>query len=150
MLTSQPKKSRRRIEDIATCTEAFAIFSFILVSHFPHRWRDLLLYQLLILRTYRHFSGRVWLAYDRVFREHAAATQLTDWSCINAQFFNFHAAGASVRSPSSNDSSDWEPAGLQVLEQGALHFASLLPPLRAPLLLVFWFASCSRLSNFVA
>ena len=25
--------------------------------------------------------------------------------------FNFHAAGASVHSPSSNDSSDWEPTG---------------------------------------
>ena len=27
------------------------------------------------------------------------------------QLFNFHAAGASVHSPSSNDSSDWEPTG---------------------------------------
>ena len=27
------------------------------------------------------------------------------------QLFNFHAAGAYVRSPSSNDSSDWEPTG---------------------------------------
>ena len=111
VLTSQPKKSRSRIEDIATWTEAFAIFSFILMSHFPHRWRDLLQYQLLILRTHRHFSGRVWLAYDRAFREHAAAKQLTDWSCMNAQLFNFHAAGASVHSPSSHDSSDWEPTG---------------------------------------
>ena len=37
--------------------------------------------------------------------------QLTDRSCMNAQLFNFHAAGASVCSPSSNDSSDWEPTG---------------------------------------
>ena len=27
------------------------------------------------------------------------------------QLFNFHEAGASVHSPSSNDSSDWEPTG---------------------------------------
>ena len=111
VLTSQPEKSSRRIEDIPTWTEAFAVFPFILVSHFPHRWRDLLQYQLLILRTHRHFSGRVWLAYDRAFRGHAAATQLTDWSGMNAQLFNFHAVGASFLSPSSNDSSDWEPAG---------------------------------------
>ena len=91
--------------------EAFAIFSLIVVSHFPHRWRDLLQYQLLILRTHRHFSGRVWLSYDQAFREHAAATGLTDWSCMNAQLFNFHAAGSTTRSSPSSDTSDWEPSG---------------------------------------
>ena len=98
MLTSQPKKQRRRIEDIASWIKAFAIFSLILVSSFPHRWKDLMQYQLLILRTYRHFSGRVWLAYDQAFREHAPATRLTDWSSVNVQLFNFHTAGSSVRS----------------------------------------------------
>ena len=111
VLTTQPKKPRRRIEDIATWLEAFAIFSLIVVSHFPHRWRDLLQYQLLILRTHRHFSGRVWLSYDQAFREHAAATGLTDWSCMNAQLFNFHAAGSTTRSSPSSDTSDWEPSG---------------------------------------
>ncbi|XP_068711889.1 uncharacterized protein [Montipora foliosa] len=100
VLTSQPRKQRRRIEDIASWMEAFAIFSLILVNHFPHRWKDLMQYQLLILRTYRHFSGRVWLDYDRSFREHAAATRLTDWSLMNAELFNFHTAGSSVRSSS--------------------------------------------------
>ena len=112
MLTSQPKKQRRRIEDIASWMEAFVIFSLILVSSFPHRWKDLMQYQLLILRTYRHFSGRVWLAYDQAFREHAAATRLTDWSSMNVQLFNFHAVGSSVHGsslPSSNESP--EPRG---------------------------------------
>ena len=58
VLTSQPKKQCQCIEDIALM-EAFAIFSLILVNHFPHRWKDLMQYQL--LRTYRHFSERVWL-----------------------------------------------------------------------------------------
>ena len=35
VLTSQPKKQRRRIDDIASWMEAFAIFSLILVSSFP-------------------------------------------------------------------------------------------------------------------
>ena len=137
-------------------SEAFAIFSFILVSHFPHHRRDLLGYQLLILRTLRHFSGRVWLVYNQAFCEHMVATQLTDWSCMNAQLFNFQAAGASVCSPSSNDSSDWEPTGssgsIVVCKSWnrGLHFASLHLLLRAPLVLLFWFASCSSLSNFVA
>ena len=156
VLTSQPEKSSRRIEDIPTWTEAFAIFPFILVSHFPHRWRDLLQYQLLILRTHRHFSGRVWLAYDRAFRGHAAATQLTDWSGMNAQLFNFHAAGASFLSPSSNDPSDWEPTGssgsIVVCKSWnrGLCTSPLYLPQSAPLLLLFWFASCSGMSNFVA
>ena len=112
VLTSQPKKQRWRIEDIASWMEAFAIFSLILVSHFPHRWKDLMQYQLLILRTYRHFSGRVWLDYDRSFREHTAATHLTNWSLMNMELFNFHTAGSSVRSSSLAQSHESpEPPG---------------------------------------
>ena len=112
VLTSQPKKQRRKIEDIASWMEAFSIFALILVTHFPHRWKDLLQYQLLILRTFRHFSGKVWLAYDQAFREHAAATRLTDWSCMNVQLFNFHAAGSSVRESSLAQANEHpEPLG---------------------------------------
>ena len=112
VLTTPPKKSRRRIEDIATWTEAFTVFCLVLTSSFPHRWKDLNLYKLLILRIHRQFSGRVWLTYDRAFREHAAATRLVDWSAMNVQLFNFHAAGASLRSPYSGLSTDtMEPQG---------------------------------------
>ena len=104
VLTSPPKKPKRRIDDIGTWLGAFSIFCLILVSHFPHRWKDLLQYQLLILRTYRQFSGRVWLSYDRAFRENAAATNLTDWSQFNSTLFSFHSAGWSARS--SRDFSD--------------------------------------------
>ena len=106
VLTSTPKKPKRRVEDIATWMEAFSVYCLIMISFFPHRSRDLLQYKLLILRTYRQFSGKVWLAYDRAFREHAAAANVVDWSSINVQLFNFHAAGASARGPnvSSTDS----------------------------------------------
>ena len=72
------------------------MYCLVLMSHFPHRWKDLQLYHLLILWTYRQFTSRVWLAYDRAFREHLVATNLTDWSTLNIQFFNLHATGASV------------------------------------------------------
>lgn len=111
LYTPQPKKPRRKIEDIATWLEAFAVFSYILLSYYPHRWKDLLQYQLLILRTYRQFSGRVWLSYDQAFRENAAATKLTDWSVMNSQLFNFHAAGSAARPSTSTSSADWEPTG---------------------------------------
>ena len=111
VLTSQPRKPRRRIDDIATWSEAFAIFSLVLVTHFPHRWKDLMQYQLLIFRTHRHFTGQVWLTYDQAFREHAAATGLTVWSCMNVQLFNLHAAGSSARSSTSLHPPEWEPTG---------------------------------------
>ena len=108
VLTSTPKKPKKRIEDISGWMEAFSVYC-VLTAHFPNRAKDLLLYQMLIFRTYRQFSGRVWLAYDRAFREHAAATNVTDWSAVNVQLFNFHAAGAAVRSDAANVSS--EPRG---------------------------------------
>ena len=95
VLTSTPKKLKRHVDDIISWLEAFSVYCLILNSHFLHRWKDLLHYQLLLLRTYRQFAGRVWLAYDLAFREHGAATNLTEWSIINVQLFNFHAAGAS-------------------------------------------------------
>ena len=98
VLTSTPKKPKRCVDDITSWLEAFSIYCLILSSHFPHHWRDLMQYPLLTLRTHRQFAGRVWLAYDQAFCEHAAASNLTDWSNINVQLFNFHAAGASVRS----------------------------------------------------
>ena len=97
IVLSSTKRPKRKIDDILAWSEAFSIFSLILATHFPSRWRDLTLYKLLILRTYRQFQGNAWLAYDRAFREHAAAARLTDWSSINVQLFNFHAAGSSVR-----------------------------------------------------
>ena len=108
VLTSTPKKSKRRVDNITSWLEAFSIYCLILSSHFPHRWRDLMQYPLLI---HRQFAGRVWLAYDRAFREHAAASNLTDWSTINVQLFNFHAAGASVRSRGELSEEFSEPRG---------------------------------------
>ena len=111
VLTSQPKKPCSHIHDIETWSEAFAIYCLILVTYFPHRWKDLTQYQLLILRTHRHFTGQVWLAYNQAFREHAVATQLTDWSCMNVQLFNFHAAGSSACSSTSSHPPDGEAPG---------------------------------------
>ena len=92
-----PKRAKRQINDVTTWVEAFTIFSLILDSYFPHRWTDLLKYKLLILRTYRQFSGSAWLNYDREFRELAAAENCTTWAVMNVQLYNFHTAGAHVR-----------------------------------------------------
>ena len=101
VLSAPLKKPHRRIEDMTTWTEAFTVFSLVLTSSFPHHWKDLTLYKLFILQIHHQFSGRVWLTYDKAFCEHAAATQLVDWSAMNAQLFNFHASGASFTAPIS-------------------------------------------------
>ena len=104
VLSHTPKKRKRLITDIASWMEAFSIFYLILCSSFPHRWRDLTSYKLLILRTYRQFSGFCWLDYDRAFREHAAAEKVTDWSKMHVQLFNYHTAGAQVRTRPASSS----------------------------------------------
>lgn len=43
---------------------------------FPYHWKDLNQYQLLILHMFCHFLGKVWLAYNQAFREHATGTHL--------------------------------------------------------------------------
>ena len=112
VLTSTPKKAKRRIKDIATWMEAFSVYSLVLTSHFPHRWRDLSQYKLLILHTYQQFSNQVWLAYNRAFREHVAATNLTVWSNMKVQLFNFHAVGTSARGRGKFANESAEPAGV--------------------------------------
>ena len=59
VLSAPPKKLRRRIEDIITWTEVFTVFSLVLTSFFPHRWKDLTLYKLLILRISRQFTSLI-------------------------------------------------------------------------------------------
>jgi hypothetical protein len=62
----------------------------ITVTGFPHRARELLLYALLILRTYSQFGGGG-----------GRLAQLSDWSNMNVELFNIHTAAVRVpRSPS--------------------------------------------------
>ena len=117
MVVTPSAKKRRKIDDIVSWSEAFSIFTLILTSYFPHRWKDLTCYKLLILQTQRYFSGRVWRAYDLAFREHAAATKLVDCSSMNSELFNFHAAGASLRPGASGTSPAVpEPSGAPSLQ----------------------------------
>ena len=95
--------------------EAYSIFVMILTSYFPHRWNDLSQYKLLILRTYQRFSGDVWLNYNHAFREHAAASRVTDWSPMNVQLYNFHAAGVAAYWRPGKSAVLPEPAGIALL-----------------------------------
>ena len=109
-LTAPRRVNKRQITDLVGWIEAFSIYTLILTSYFPHRWRDLTAYKLLIIRTYRQFAGRAWLNYDKAFREHVAAARVTDWSSLNVQLYNFHTAGSQVRAPGPRQFCD-EPIG---------------------------------------
>ena len=115
VFTSTSKKTKKQIKDIVSWMEAFAIFSLVLATHFPHRWKDFCQYQLRILPPYHQFGNCVWLAYDRACPEPAAATNFVNWSEINVQLFNFCAAGVSACGQQ-----DWwnrtEPSGLSLMQ----------------------------------
>ena len=112
VFTAQPKKQQRCIQEIASWLDVFTIYTLVTVSRFSHQWRDLTQYKLLILLTYHHFSGQVWLDFDRAFRKHAAATNLTDRSNINGQLFSFHSASFPARNQLAQATgSKAEPAG---------------------------------------
>lgn len=116
ILSNAPKKNKKQILDITSWVEAFTIYSMIVSKYFPNRLDDLLKYKLLILRTYRQFSGSAWLNYDREFRETAAAERCTSWSTMNVQLYNFHTAGAQVRPrvPASSSASKKEAQGSSI------------------------------------
>ena len=103
----------------------------------------LLLLLLLILCTHWHLSS------GEAFREHTAATRLTDSSCMNVQLFNFHAAGSSARSSLSTQSPDWEPTGslgslvmCKSQNKGCCTSPLCHPPVHALLLLLLSLSLC--------
>lgn len=59
------------------------------MASFPHRARDLLLYERLILRTSVHCGGDAWRNNGEAFRRNAAARDLSDWSHITLSFIMF-------------------------------------------------------------
>ena len=102
LIITPPPRKTKQITDVVQWAQAFSIFSLVLVTWFPHRARDLLLYELLILRTYSQFGrGDARRNYDEAFRRDAAARGLSDWSNMNVELFNIHTAAVRVpRSPS--------------------------------------------------
>ena len=84
------------ITDIVTWVQAFSIYSSIVCAHHPQRARDLWLYQLFIIRLAKQFHGLTWANYDKAFRRDASARNITDWSQMNVELFNFHSAASHV------------------------------------------------------
>ena len=99
VLPGAARKPCKEIRDILSWVKTFTVYSSVILrSYFPHRCRKLASYKLLILRTYRQFLGSAWCDYHKSFRQHAAASKLTDWSGIEVRLLNFYTAGSGFQS----------------------------------------------------
>ena len=105
VIISNTPKPPRRITDLTLWSQAFGIYSLVLVTYHPHRALDLLRYHLLILRLASQFPGTVWCDYDEAFRRDAAARQIRDWSSMHVELFNFHSGASLARTGASRPSS---------------------------------------------
>ena len=65
----------------------------IMVTYWLNRAADLIRYQLLILRTHAQFGDLAWCSYE-AFRRDAAARQVTNWSAMHVELYNFHTSAA--------------------------------------------------------
>ena len=61
VLTGSARKPRKEITDILSWVEAFTVFSVIVCSYFPNRWRDLSSYKLLIVITIKRLDNTLLL-----------------------------------------------------------------------------------------
>ena len=117
VLNASSKCQRRCIDDIVTWLKAFSVFSLILASHFPHRWRDFTLHLLLIRALIT--SSEVVFGWPTISLSASMPLARTDWSNMDVQLFNFHSAGATVRSRLSGSSPEcsepWNSKSCRVL-----------------------------------
>ena len=61
--------SRRGVPDLLSWVQCFGTYMAAVVTKYPHRMKELLAYQTLIVREARRCGGRGWLAYDSFFRQ---------------------------------------------------------------------------------
>ena len=59
----------------------------VVTSKFPHRIKELLAYQTLIVREARRCGGKGWLAYDAHFRQQVVGDESADWSRLNQSLY---------------------------------------------------------------
>ncbi|EDO35767.1 predicted protein [Nematostella vectensis] len=128
LTATQSRKPKQAIEDIVSWVEAFSIYMAVATHYHPQRFKNLHQYLLLIIRTYRQFSGRAWQNYDVAFRQQAAALRCEDWSAIDTQLFNFHTAGSAPlplpqpRSRSTTNCISWNRGSCVAPNPSACHF----------------------------
>ena len=85
-LTKQGGKSTRKppiVDKLPDWLLAFSSLAAVLVNDNKSLAAQLIGYQASIIRLYRDYPGKAWLAYDRAFRQKMAASQKGDWGQID-------------------------------------------------------------------
>ena len=80
-------KSRREVPDLMSWVQCFGTYIAVVTSQFPHRIKELLAYQTLIVREAWRCGGRAWLAYDSHFRQQVVGNEAADWSRLNQSLY---------------------------------------------------------------
>ena len=80
-------RKSRRITDIFTWMQCFALYSSVRGQHTPGLISELMAYMVSIIRVSREYSGLGWIQYDTLFRKHAALKLDYKWSVINPTLY---------------------------------------------------------------
>ena len=86
--SARSKLKQHTCTNICEWLQAFAVYVSVLGKKQPHRIPDLMGYQVLILEASNEYKNECWLAYDRHFRQQAAADPQCKWSNINPTLWN--------------------------------------------------------------
>lgn len=81
--SSSKLKVKKRIKDINTCLQCYALFVSVVAQKSPQQVSELMSYTVDILRASQEYKGAAWAAYDAVYRHQTAATGHKDWSKVN-------------------------------------------------------------------
>ena len=94
------KRPRREVPDLLSWVQCFDTFMAVVASKKPEKLRQLLAYQILMVREARRCGGRGWLAYDTMFRQQVAGDDTADWSKLNSSLYAVSFLAQSVKAKS--------------------------------------------------
>ena len=91
--TAGSKSKQHPVTSIAEWLQAFAVYVSIITRKQPQHVPDLMGYQILMLEASNGYKSSSWLAYNRRFRQQAAAQPNCQWSKIDSTIWNLTFTG---------------------------------------------------------
>lgn len=87
------KPKHKAVTSILDWIQCFGIYVAIISHREPHRIKDLLGYQHIIIQAHQEYHGDSWLGYDRRFRQRAATNPSRSWSTIDQTLWSLAFSG---------------------------------------------------------
>ena len=81
------RPQRREVPDFMSWLQCFGTYVGIVATHKPERIKQLMAYQMTMIREARRCGGAGWQGYDTMFRQLAATTPGTDWGQLNSALY---------------------------------------------------------------